>query len=308
MKKSLFVLLLCFLISIPFISEAQRWKASRQEVFIGLGGANFLGELGGGEGVGRNFLGDFELNSTRPGLAIGYRYRLGEFISARASFAYGRLNGDDKFSEEIYRKNRNLHFRSPVYELAVAGEFYFLKEQTNGSYRLRGVRGKGGLNLSGYAFVGIGGFYFNPQAKYNGKWEDLQPLSTEGQGLEGGPDKYSRISFAIPYGIGFKYVVNRQWSIGLEYGLRKTFTDYIDDVSGVYFDNSVIENEKGEMAADLADPNLGLIGDNGDIGDGIFITDPGQQRGDSTDKDTYMFGMITLSYKLVKLRRNIPKF
>ena len=89
-------------------------------------------------------------------------------------------------------------------------------------------------------------FNFNPQARKfdtntpfdndgnltNNEWLDLQPLGTEGQYSSQYPEKdpYQLIQFAIPVGIGFKVSLSEKFSMAIEYGLRKTFTDYIDDV------------------------------------------------------------------------------
>ncbi|MGD1847646.1 MAG: DUF6089 family protein [Salibacteraceae bacterium] len=307
-KRYITIFLLFSFFALPHLTEAQRWKYVRQEVFVAAGASNFMGELGGADKVGSNFVSDFEISMTRPAFSAGYRYRLLEYLSLRGQLAYARLAGNDNATNQINRRNRNLHFRSPLVELSAIGEFYFVKESTGNVYRLRGVRGGGSFNISAYAFAGISGIYFNPRGRRDGEWHSLQPLGTEGQGLPGQPGKYSRISFAIPFGLGCKYVLDRNWSIGLEYGLRKTFTDYIDDVSTNYYDNDALRLQNGDIAADLADPNLNLVGDNGDIGDGIFVTAQGQPRGDSKDKDAYMMLMFTLNYKFLKGKRNRPKF
>ena len=49
-----------------------------------------------------------------------------------------------------------------------------------------------------------------------------------------GVGKYKLIDFAIPIGGGFKYSINKNWSVGIYGELRVTFNDYIDDVGGVY--------------------------------------------------------------------------
>jgi len=294
---------LYFIVSMPLDTQGQRWKRYRHEVFAGVGVSNFLGELGGGEEEGRDFYDDLDFNATRPTFAVGYRYKLLSVVSLRGSLIYGRVNGNDANTEEFFRNNRNLHFRSPIVEVAAAAEVYFLKENLSSKYKLRGVRGKLASNLSGYFFVGVGGFYFNPRAEYNGKWVSLQPLGTEGQGLREGTKKYSRIALAIPGGIGFKYTINKTWSLGIEYGLRKTSTDYIDDVSTTYYDNAALRVENGDMAADLADPSKTFA-----EGDKLYITGDGTQRGDSNDKDSYMFGFITLQYRFSQSKSNRPKF
>jgi hypothetical protein len=42
---------------------------------------------------------------------------------------------------------------------------------------------------------------------------------------------------AIPFGGGVKYVLNPKWYLSLEFGMRKTFFDYLDNVSGGDFRN-----------------------------------------------------------------------
>ena len=112
---------------------------------------------------------------------------------------------------------------------------------------------------------------------------------------------YSRVAFCIPYGIGVKEAINRYWSVGVEVGIRKTFTDYIDDVSGVYYDNNKLRAARGDMAADLADPSLSYL-PSGIEGNG-YQTAAGEVRGHSQHKDAYMFLNVTFSYKIPKSRR-----
>ncbi|PKP17964.1 MAG: hypothetical protein CVU05_14540 [Bacteroidetes bacterium HGW-Bacteroidetes-21] len=270
----------------------------RYEMFYGLGATNFLGELGGANREGTNFVRDFEVNMTRPLVQVGIRYRALETIAIKTTLSYGRLKGDDALTGEQFRSNRNLHFRSPLVEFSTQLEYSIIKERTGHRYNLRRVRGIKGFKTNTYFFVGVGGFWFNPRAKYDGKWYSLQPLGTEGQGLVPTRPKYSRVSVCIPYGIGFKYSVNRRWNVGLEFGTRKTFTDYIDDVSSTYYDNTLIQQERGDVAAYLADPSVGPPN----------WTAAYQQRGDTKDKDAYMFLSINLTYKLHTTRQGLPKF
>ncbi len=294
------ILFFSFSLLVISVSQAQRsirWRRMRYEVIYGAGGTNFLGELGGANQAGTNFLRDFEITQTRPVLSIGMRYKILQDLAVKAGLYLGYLHGDDNTTTETCRHNRNLRFRSPIIEFGPQIEYSILREQIGHRYNLRRVRGIKGFAVNTYFFVGVTGFWFNPQGKLNGKWYNLQPLGTEGQGLIPTRKKYSRIQVAIPYGIGFKYALDREWSIGLEYGVRKTFTDYIDDVSTTYFDNQMIREKYGNIAAQLADPSSG----------NPRWTAAGQQRGDARDKDSYMFMTITLTYKLRQTRRGLPK-
>ncbi|NNF01429.1 MAG: outer membrane beta-barrel protein [Bacteroidia bacterium] len=300
MKKGI---ILFFIALMPLAADAQRikerWKSYRTELHFGIGASNFLGELGGANQVGTDYFKDLEMSTTRPAVSFGLRYKLLQWFAVNPQFTYGQVSGRDALTEEAFRNYRNLNFKSNIYELAVNFEGHFLREQMGSRYRLRGVKGARGFEISAYGFVGIGAFYFNPKGSFEGEWHELQPLGTEGQGLTASRDPYKRVQVVIPFGIGFKYNFSRDLGIGLQYGIRKTFTDYIDDVSKTYYDNAIILTERGDIASALADKS-----------DGTFpnITAAGQQRGDPNDKDAYMFAVISINYKLRTGRSNFPIF
>jgi hypothetical protein len=304
MKKT-FLLIIGIFVIVPHFSDAQRlrnrWKAMRGELNIGIGASNFLGELGGANQVGTHFFKDFEFSQTRPAFQIGYRYKLSKAIAVNPHFTYGKVAGDDKLTEEFFRNYRNLSFESPIYELNTNFEFAFIKEQVGHRYRLRGVKGQRGYEMMAYGFVGVGVFHFNPKAKIteNGQSYNLHDLSTEGQGLVETRKKYSRTQFCIPVGFGFKYTISRRWGIGIEYGIRKTFTDYIDDASRTYFDKNILLQQVGYESYVLSDRSNGVY---------PYITAPGAQRGDPRYTDTYMFGVVTINYKIRTGRQSYPLF
>ena len=300
MKKLILLLILVTFVIQVDAQYSNRWKRYRYELVMGIGATNFLGELGGADKEGTNFLRDFEFSMTRPAVNIGIRYKILEKLSTKVGLSYGILRGDDKTTNEKFRHNRNLNFYAHIVEFSGQFEYSIIKEKIGHRYNLRRVRGLKGLKLNTYLFAGIGGFWFNPYGKnpQTDDWVKLQPLGTEGQGMVGSREKYSRIQLAIPFGIGFKYGIDREWSIGVEFGARKTFTDYIDDVSTTYYDNGDLA-AVSPLAATMADPSLGEVPGQ---------TAVNQQRGDPTDYDSYMFLMITLNYKLKTTRKGLPKF
>jgi hypothetical protein len=300
-KKAMLKILLTIIVLNFSIQEilAQQWKRYRKEVHFGLGANYFLGELGGANQIGTNFVRDLEISTTRPTITAGYRYNVSAYSKVRGSLFMGTLTGNDNLTLEPFRNNRNLHFRSRIVELSGIYEYYFNQEASGHRYNIRGVKGMRAKGLTYYAFGGIGLIYFNPKALYNGQWVALQPLGTEGQGLPGGGRKYSRVTVVIPYGLGLRYAVNRDWRIGLELGMRKTFTDYLDDVSGNYYDNKVLLQERGVVAAALADPSKGMFAST-QYDPKTGRTKAGLQRGDPKDKDAYGFVTITASYRLKK--------
>lgn len=303
------LLISILLLLIPSFFQAQTWKRQRTEYVFALGATNFLGDLGGANQIGTNGLRDFEPSATRFGVGLGYRYQLGRDWYVKGSGYYLMFSGDDALTQEPSRAARQLNFRSHVVELSAQLEYMLIKQKSGHLYKLRGVRGKSWFRFEVYLFGGVGGIWFDPQGKdERGDWHRLKPLHTEGQGLEGGPKQYSGFSLVIPYGIGIKRNLGgsarmrnfSQWSISLELSMRKTFTDYIDDVSTYYYGTDQIGDAYGDKAAYFADPS-GRITDHTLYGDL-------QQRGDKNDNDSYMMGMITVNYKISKRRRNLPKF
>jgi hypothetical protein len=129
--------------------------------------------------------------------------------------------------------------------------------------------------------------WYSPQAELNGNFHKLRPLGTEGQGLLRGKEIYPKASLALPFAMGYRYKLNRKYVLGLEFQLRKSFGDYIDDVSGTYVDNTRLRTERGDVAADLADRNTSAD-----------LRQPGSGRGNPGANDNYGFGVITFSYFL----------
>lgn len=305
--KSL-VLLLIILVPTLMNAQGRRWKRYRYEVFYGLGAANLLGELGGADQIGTDYIKDLEIKMTRPGIYLGMKYRTTQLTALRLSLTAGFLKGDDQTTTNTYRHARNINFRSPIVEAALTYEVMFLKERSGHRYSLRGVRGIKRLELYPYLFFGVGGFWFNPQGQdLDGNWYGLRKLNTEGQGLVPTRKEYSPFQIAIPVGLGFRYAVDRRWLVGVEFGIRKTFTDYLDDVSKTYVSDRFLF---GEQASYFSNPSIieGLPPELITPNNKYLGALPGQQRGDPTDKDSYMFLTLSVSYKLKASRSGLPKF
>lgn len=237
-------------------------QAQSKEFGLQVGAAQYLGDLAPSVALGETneFLCGFYQKNSNNG-----------FLSWKFAGAYGRISGSDA----NFKANtlRNLNFRSVLLEGSIQFEFNFQKF-------LIGLRAE---KFSPYVFSGIGVTYYNPQGELNGTWHDLRPLSTEGQGL-GGPRTYSTITPVIPLGGGLKWYIGKQWNFGVFAGARYTFTDYLDDVSGLYFDNATIFERKGEIAAQLADKSLDQSG---------FAA---TQRGNPNRNDWYWFFGCSISY------------
>ena len=302
MKIKLFCIILCSILVADTVN-AQRWKRQRYEFSVGAGISNFLGELGGANQIGTHYFRDLEFSQTRLAAAIGLRYKLSNYFAVKTHITYGRVSGDDKLTSEKFRNTRNLNFYSDIYEWNLNFEGAFQQEQIGHRYRLKRVKGLKGYELYTYLFAGVGVFYFNPKATFSGQTYNLRDYNTEGEGYLPTRKKYSVFQLCIPLGIGFKYTIDRQWGLGLEFGIRKTFTDYIDDVSTTYVDLSQYQTgDTYTIGQYLANPS-----DRSDA-EALRITSPGQQRGDPRYKDSYMFAIFSINYKIKTGRNNLPRF
>ncbi|MBX2981721.1 MAG: hypothetical protein KF843_03545 [Flavobacteriales bacterium] len=299
----LLALLVCFslpsLLNAQYFRHSDYWKTHRQEIAVGMGISNFLGELGGRDQIGSAFIWDLEFSQTKPALSLGYRYYVAQLVSIRVNGTYGILAGNDNLTQEPYRQNRNLSFKSDILEAQLCVEFHPFQEQLGHFHDLRGVKGTKSTRMGLYVFAGVGGFYFNPKTRFDGKWLELQPLGTEGQGLPGGPEEYSLTQISIPMGLGVRKALNKTMTLGLELQYTKTFTDYIDDVSGSYYDKAALEEARGPEAAYLSDPSLGTIPGQ---------TNAGEQRGFSDHNDAYLFLKAQIHFKIYQFRSSNKKY
>ena len=261
----------------------RNWSMNKKELFFGVGATAFLGDLGGRNRIGTDYsLADIDMNSTGIGGVLGFRYRFHPNYATTTSFNVGLLRGSDAKTAEIIRESRNLSFRSMVFEVSQRFDVILLSNEKVGKrYNIRKHKGFRDKSDQLYLFGGIGVSYFNPKAQYNGSWVALKPLHTEGQGLEGGPEVYSNFTATIPLGIGFRMGISKMWRLGLELTYVKTFTDYIDDVHGTYYDPAILAANYGEASAYLSNPS----------NQNQHWFAPGQQRGDK-DLDAYFYANI----------------
>lgn len=259
---------------------------------LGLSGKSQYHEVGLMAGTSY-YIGDINPQFHIPtqanlGGGLIYRYNFNDRVAFKGSILYNRFYAHDEDSKDTWQENRNLHFRNDVFEFSGQIEINFLTYEIGDKNR----------PSSPYLFVGLALFRHNPQAELNGRWIDLQPLGTEGQGISGFEDRYSLTQISIPFGVGFKFNIVRNLAGSLEWGMRRTFTDYLDDVSGVYVDQGILIEENGPLAAILSDRSIVPTGPDG--------TNSGMQRGEINREDWYVFTGLILTYKLGKPRVKCP--
>jgi hypothetical protein len=230
----------------------------------------------GGTGYYIGDMNSTHFNNLRVAGGITYRKNFDRRFTFKSSALYTNVYANDENSIDAIKVNRNLKFKSDIIELSGQIEFNFLAYETGNSL----------YNWTPFIFTGVSIFNYNPQAEgSDGQWYYLQELGTEGQGTTSFPNrkKYSLTQLSVPFGGGVKIGVSDNFNIIIEYGLRKTFTDYIDDVSTTYVG---IPSEFTNIAIELADQSI----------DGPQLA--GIARGDETNKDWYSFSGITLSFRL----------
>ncbi len=250
------------------------FSAFSQSFHIGLFGglSNYQGDL-------INNL--YVKNSTKGAGGVNLQYEVSERFLLRAGFTFAKVTGNDDFNSKTYLQARNFHFESSISEFSLLGEF--------SPFSLYNMR------WTPYVFGGIALYHFNPYTKDSlNQKVFLKPLSTEGQGLEGYPERkpYTLTQFALPFGGGIKYAISDNIRIGAEVGIRKLFTDYLDDVSTNYADPADLLEQRGQLAVDYS-----YRGDEVPGGDPAYPA-KGAQRGGAKYKDLYYFSGITLSFRL----------
>ena len=96
-----------FMLSMPIFNSQRNWSLHKKELQIGIGATQFNGDLGGAEGIGRDYsLKDIDWPSTGIAGWVGYRQRFHPYFATTSSLCVFNLKGDDKFSEEPARFNR----------------------------------------------------------------------------------------------------------------------------------------------------------------------------------------------------------
>ncbi len=208
-----------------FLAISNLSIAQLSEFGAGVGGFNYAGDLMRG----------YHFTNVKPGIIGYYKMNLNNIFSVRASLSGGLISGSDATPIDAFASNRKASFQSTIVEAAGILEYNFLDFKTDPK-RIR---------WSPYMLAGISGLSF-----FGGD----QDLNGSG-----------KVQLAIPFGGGFKYLVNQNITLNLEIGVRKLFFDHLDGYS------------------------------DGDI------TNKNYQYGNKYDKDWYNFVGVSLSYILWKI-------
>lgn len=248
-----------FLVFLMLCVEGADIFAQRSDIGLFLGLAKYKGELS------NSF---FTPRFLHPAFGAYFRDNFNKHWSFRIGATIAKVSGDDAYSKYDFEVNRNLSFSSSLQEIEGRFEFNFMPYEL-GNYNYL---------FTSFMFGGLSVFHFNPKAELRGEEIELQPLGTEGQGIYADRQPYSLYSAALLFGGGFK-INGDNIGFTIEMGVRRAYTDYLDDVSTTYPDPVTLLAINGPDAAALSDRTLGY--------------DPqlheGKKRGNSQDPDWYMF-------------------
>lgn len=176
---------------IPTLLVCSQILAQRSEVGFGIGTLNYTGDLS----RKYNFL------NSKPAATLFYRSNLSKVVSFRTAFTGGKLGASDSKAKDVFSEKRAASFDIFILEASAGMEYHFLNWRDDRRM----------LRFTPYMFAGLGIFGMS--------------------GTQDKPEPYSDIQAIIPFGVGAKYVVNPYWYVALEFGARKTFFDYLDNVS-----------------------------------------------------------------------------
>jgi hypothetical protein len=174
-----------------FIFSLNSLFAQQSEIGFGLGTFNYTGDLAR----------TYNILNSKPAATVFYRSNLSKVISFRAAMTGGKIGAHDKRQNEVFANTRNASFNIFLLEASTVMEYHFLNWREE-----RRI-----LRFTPYMFGGLGLFGL--------------------AGAQSKPDQYSNVQGVIPFGLGFKYIINPKWYLAAEFGARKTFFDYLDNVS-----------------------------------------------------------------------------
>jgi hypothetical protein len=257
--RKLIIIGLCLIIGYPSMAQV------RIGIFGGL--SNYQGDLV-----------DKPYKSSKGAFGLTGTFPISQRFNVRAGLTLAKVAGADSLGKKPELRARNLSFQSKITEFSLVAEYNI--------FNIDDIR------WTPYLFAGAAIFHYNPytfDSAHNKVF--LRPLTTEGQGLAGYPDKpYSLTGFAIPFGAGIKYAISETLQLGLEVGLRKTFTDYLDDISTEYADPADLLAGRGQQSVDLS-----YRGD--EVGFPAYPV-KGFTRGNPKSKDYYYFSGLHLTFAL----------
>ncbi len=155
--------------------------------------------IGGGLGM-TGYLGDANTSNlwSSPSwdAEILFRYIVNPRWALKTNFYVGGLSGDSSKMTNVFPSGETYNFSTTFYEIGEMAEFNFFNYGMGETYRKL-------KRISPYIAAGLG----------------LTAWSTGGE---------SGAAFTIPLGVGVKYKPSERLNLGIEFLMKKTFTDRLD--------------------------------------------------------------------------------
>lgn len=261
-----------YFILVVFLLGISNTQAQRVRLNGALGLSAYYGDL---------IQGTPALQDVSPQMQLGASYDLKKQLRLRLGLAFMKVKGADRNNIRIDYKERNLSFSSNIFEFSPMIEYDFVSREE--------------YFLVPYVFGGIGVFSYNPTTiDPNGQKINLRDWSTEGQGIAGLNlgKSYGKTGLSIPIGLGMRYELSEDLSIGAELNVRRTFTDYIDDVSTTYPEPTLLAAAK-PGAERLSYRGYEL---------GVGFPGVSRPRGNPKQKDVYYSIQFAITYRLANFK------
>lgn len=252
----------------------RRWMASG-----GIGYARALGDL---TNPGSYF-------DTKLNIVGGIQYRFTDRVQAGVNLMAFQLSGSDlDIDPELNTRSRGLSFVSNNLELSATASISLFPTATRFTQRKL---------INPYLVAGVGVLLFDPRAEVPefafingdtipapraGEMVSLRPYQTER------PNSYGRFALVVPVGVGVRVKVTDFLDLTAQVSNRITFTDYLDDVSGV----------GGDKGRGYPDKNLFDLNNPEDV-TALALSDPtgqGEIRGNPESDDYYLIFNIKAEF------------
>ena len=287
-----------FILTLTMLSGIGNAAAQHTPLSAGvvIGGSNYLGEIGGKFDPRASLL-DADIISTSPTFGGFLRYAANDRVRISGEVNYVHIRQSDENAEDPARRARNLNFRNRMVEFGFRTDFtvFHIKDRSSNNNFSK----PGKLFVKGFVFTGAYGVLHNPQAQvthdpnneWEDRWYDLRPLRTEGQ-----VEDYASLIAAIPVGLGIEFGLGYGWVLGFEGSWRSTFTDYLDDISGMYANPDLLSPLAEAISSQSNQAVITAINDpsSGNVGNHQF-SEGGTYRGNPETNDSYGTVQVTLA-------------
>lgn len=249
------------------------------EFGVSAGGSNYFGDLNQ----------QYGFNYFRQSGGVFLKYNFSNYIALRISGGYSHVGYADSYNDNYYQLQRNLSFKTDIYEGAIMADFHFFQYNI-GDFEHR---------FTPYITLGVGAFLYDPYAEIDDVKVKLRPLGTEGQAYEKYADRrYKNTAVSFPIGAGVKFWLSKGMTVGFEVFNRMTTTDYLDDVSTTYVGADLFPSNPSSpypaYALQLQDRSVEVRTEP------IGIED--RQRGISSTRDQFLTAHLYLSFRIPTYR------